>query len=99
MNADDLHRLTTAELQQRAFASARRRHDWGFFLDLFRHTPAAGRAHSLDPDVAEIGVAIDELVAMWRQLTEGQWGEAEPLARARFIDYLGEIPDEEETAD
>ncbi len=99
MNADDLHRLTTAELQQRAFASARRRHDWRFFLDLFRHTPAAARADSLDPDIAEIGVAIDDLVAMWRQLTEGQWGEAEPLARARFIDYLGESGDGEQTAE
>ncbi|WP_026923755.1 hypothetical protein [Glycomyces arizonensis] len=93
MNADDLDQLPTAELQQRAFALARHRHDWGFFIDLFRHTPAAAQADNLDPDVAEIGVAIDDLVAMWRQMTEGEWGEAEPLARARFVDYLREGED------
>lgn len=90
MNADDLDQLSTAELQRRAFALARHRRDWRFFIDLFRHTPAAGEAGGLDPDVAEIGVAIDDLVAMWRQMTEGEWGEVEPLARARFVDYLRE---------
>src|SRR5690606_40429705 len=99
MEADELHRAPTPELQQRAFALARRRREWGFFIDLFRHTPAAAQADSLDPDVAEIGVAIEDLVAMWRQLTEGRWGEAEPLARARFIDYLTEDGDEEGDTD
>lgn len=100
MEADELHRAPTPELQQRAFALARRRRDWGFFIDLFRHTPAAAQADSLDPDVAEIGVAVDDLVAMWRQLTEGEWGEAEPLARARFIDYLApEGVDAEDASD
>ncbi len=99
MNADDLDRLSTPELQQRAFASARHRRDWGFFIDLFRHTPAAAQADSLDPDIAEIGVAVDDLVAMWRQLTQGEWGEAEPLARARFIDYLSQEDEAEDPAD
>ena len=41
-----------------AFALARERRDWRFFIDLFRHTPTALEAEDLDPDVSEIGVAI-----------------------------------------
>ncbi|GAB3229157.1 hypothetical protein GCM10027447_22150 [Glycomyces halotolerans] len=100
MDAEELDRLSTAELQRRAFALARRRRDWRFFIDLFRHTPAAGQADNLDPDVAEVGVAIDDLVGMWREATQGRWGETEPLARAAFIDYLsregGEEPEGED---
>jgi hypothetical protein len=25
---------------------------------------------------------------MWREATKGDWGSAEPLARAAFIDYI-----------
>lgn len=98
MNAEELDQLSTTELQHRAFALARRRRDWRFFIELFRHTPAAAEADNLDPDVAEIGVAIDDLVAMWREATQGEWGRSEPLARAAFIDYLtrhGETEEEE----
>ncbi|THV28943.1 hypothetical protein [Glycomyces paridis] len=88
MNASDLDQYSTADLQRRAFALARGRHDWRFFIDLFRHTPSALEAEDLDPDVAEIGVAIDDLTSMWREATKGDWGAAEPLARAAFIDYI-----------
>lgn len=88
MNASDLHELSTADLQHRAFALARERRDWRFFVDLFRHTPTALESEDLDPDVAEIGVAIDDLLGMWREATQGDWGSAEPLARAAFIDYI-----------
>jgi hypothetical protein len=97
MDAAALDRLPTDELQRRAFALARERRDWRFFVDLFRHTPAAGHAEELDPDIAEIGVAVDDLVGMWRQLTRGQWGASEPLARAAFIDYLTRHEGEEPT--
>lgn len=100
MNVSDLDRLPTADLQQRAFALARRRRDWRFFIDLFRHTPTALESEDLDPDVAEIGVAIDDLVGIWREATKGQWGVAEPLARAAFIDYIIEHgPDAEDATD
>lgn len=89
MNASDLDRYSTPELQHRAFDLARERRDWRFFVDLFRHTPTALEAEDLDPDVAEIGVAIDDLLGMWREATKGDWGAAEPLARAAFIDYIG----------
>ncbi|THV37050.1 hypothetical protein [Glycomyces buryatensis] len=90
MDAADLERLSTPELQHRAFELARHNRDWRFFIELFRHTPAASDTGDLDPDVAEIGVAIDDLVGMWRQATQGKWGESEPLARAAFIDYLSD---------
>jgi hypothetical protein len=88
MNASELDQYPTADLQHRAFALARERRDWRFFIDLFRHTPTALDAEDLDPDVAEIGVAIDDLTGMWREATKGEWGAAEPLARAAFIDYI-----------
>lgn len=88
MKASDLDQLPTAELQQRAFALARGRHDWRFFIELFRHTPTALEAEDLDPDISEIGVAIDDLLSIWREGTKGDWGSAEPLARAAFIDYI-----------
>ncbi|SDK57571.1 hypothetical protein SAMN05216298_0618 [Glycomyces sambucus] len=90
MNATDLDRYTTPELQKRAFALARERHDWRFFIDLFRHTPTALEAEDIDPDVSEIGVAIDDLLSIWHEGTKGEWGAAEPLARAAFIDYIAE---------
>lgn len=90
MNVSELDRLPTADLQHRAFALARHRRDWRFFIELFRHTPTALESADLDPDVAEIGVAIDDLVGIWREATKGQWGASEPLARAAFIDYLTE---------
>ncbi|MCC3761690.1 hypothetical protein K3N28_01200 [Glycomyces sp. TRM65418] len=88
MKATDLDQLPTADLQHRAFALARERRDWRFFIELFRHTPTALDSEDLDPDVAEIGVAIDDLLGMWREATKGDWGSAEPLARAAFIDYI-----------
>jgi hypothetical protein len=88
MNASDLDRLPTSDLQHRAFALARDRRDWRFFIDLFRHTPTALEAEDIDPDVSEIGVAIDDLLSIWREGTKGDWGSAEPLARAAFIDYI-----------
>lgn len=88
MNASNLDQHSTSDLQRRAFALARERRDWRFFIELFRHTPTALESEDLDPDVSEIGVAIDDLLGMWREATKGDWGSAEPLARAAFIDYI-----------
>ncbi|SDE23950.1 hypothetical protein [Glycomyces harbinensis] len=95
MNASDLDQYATPELQRRAFALARERRDWRFFIDLFRHTPTALEAEDIDPDVSEIGVAIDDLLSIWHEGTKGEWGAAEPLARAAFIDYIGKHGAEE----
>jgi hypothetical protein len=93
MNATELDQYPTPELQKRAFALARDRHDWRFFIDLFRHTPTALEAEDIDPDVSEIGVAIDDLLSIWHEGTRGEWGSAEPLARAAFIDYISKHGD------
>jgi hypothetical protein len=98
MDASDLDRQSTPILQSHAFALARERRDWRFFIDLFRHTPTALDSEDLDPDVAEIGVAIDDLLGMWREATKGEWGSAEPLARAAFIDYIQKYGADESTA-
>jgi hypothetical protein len=83
-----LDALTTEELRQRAFATARQRRDLRFFWDVLRHLPDADEAEALDGSPNTWGVTVDEAVALWRQLTGHGYEEAEPLLRAAFIDYL-----------
>ena len=86
----DLDALSTEELRERAFAAARERRDVGFFWSVLRHLPDADEAEALDGSPQSVGPTIDEAVALWRQMTGHQrsYGEAEPLLRAAFIDYL-----------
>ncbi|WP_029767890.1 hypothetical protein [Haloglycomyces albus] len=88
MNFDQLDQLSTEELQSRAFALARSKGDWRFFLDIMRHTSSAAETEDLNSDLAEVGSIVDDLVGMWREATRGEWGSVEPMARADFIDYL-----------
>ncbi|GIE98038.1 hypothetical protein [Paractinoplanes rishiriensis] len=85
----ELDALPTDELRERAFALARRHMDIGFFWSVVKHLPNADDAAELDGAPNSIGPAIDEAVALWREL-EGHsgYGEQEPLLRAAFIDYL-----------
>ncbi|HEY3503236.1 MAG TPA: hypothetical protein VGN37_10710 [Actinocatenispora sp.] len=86
---DDLDQLSTEELRERAFALAHSRHDRHFFWDLIRHLPHAQESNLLDDSTGSIGEFLDEVIGMWREFTgHEQYGEAEPLMRARFIDYL-----------
>ncbi|MFC4337874.1 hypothetical protein [Salininema proteolyticum] len=95
MNFEELDALSTPELQSKAFAVAREKGDWRFFVDLMRHTGAAKDTEDLTSDLAEVGNAVEELVGMWRQASAGTWGDIEPLARAEFIDYLMKNAEEE----
>lgn len=85
---EELGELPTEELRQRAFARAVRRRDVGFFWSLFRHLPHADDTEELDGSLGSVGASVDDAVALWREFTGHGYGEAEPLLRAAFIDYL-----------
>jgi hypothetical protein len=90
-----LDALSTEELRQRAFAEAERRHDIGFFWDVVKHLPEAGALASEDGSLGNITGSLIEAVQAARELFGGhldQLGAAEPLLRAKFIDYLGREP-------
>ncbi|GAA1704989.1 hypothetical protein GCM10009765_62680 [Fodinicola feengrottensis] len=80
--------LPTEELRQRAFSTARHHGDIRFFVDLLRHLPAASDTERLDNSTGDIGLAVDDAVALWREFTGHGLGDAEPVLRASFIDYL-----------
>ncbi|MEU4562468.1 hypothetical protein AB0F72_29150 [Actinoplanes sp. NPDC023936] len=84
----ELDALSTEELRERAFARARQHHDVKFYWSVLRHLPDADEAAALDGAPNSIGPTIDEAVALWRELEGRDLGEAEPLLRAAFIDYL-----------
>ncbi|MBX6355456.1 MAG: hypothetical protein IRZ05_06305 [Micromonosporaceae bacterium] len=84
----ELDALSTEELRRRAFALARERRDVGFFWSVLRHLPHADDAEELDGSLGSYGASVDDAVALWRELTGHGYGEAEPLLRAAFIDYL-----------
>lgn len=86
----ELDALTTEDLRERAFGKARERHDVGFYVSVMRHLPAAGDVEELDASLGAYGASVDEAVEWWRELTgqDRDYGDAEPLLRAAFIDYL-----------
>lgn len=83
-----LDALSTEDLRHRAFAIARERRDVGFFWSVLRHLPHADDTESLDASLGSVGASIDDAVALWRELEGHGYGDAEPLLRAAFIDYL-----------
>lgn len=84
----DLDTLPTEELRRRAFALAERRHDIGFFWDLVRHLPRTADASAEDGSAGGIGESIADVIGIFRQLTGHGYGAAEPLVRAKFVEYL-----------
>ena len=80
--------LSTEELRKRAFAQAIERHDVGFFWSVLRHLPHAEETEELDASLGAVGASVDDAVALWREFTGHGYGNAEPLLRAAFIDYL-----------
>jgi hypothetical protein len=87
-SVEELDRLSTDELRQRAFDRAEHHRDVAFFWDLVRHLhPTEGVANE-DASAGHITGGIAEVVEMVRELMGGGLGEREPLIRARFIDYL-----------
>lgn len=81
----ELDALPTEELQERAFQLARERRDVGFFWSLFEHVPTSETG-----DDGSFGVqsTVDDAVAAWKETTDHEYGDEEPLVRAAFIDYL-----------
>ena len=64
------------------------RRDVGFFWSVLRHLPHADETEELDASLGAVGASVDDAVALWREFTGHGYGEAEPLLRAAFIDYL-----------
>jgi hypothetical protein len=86
----DLDSLSTEELRQRAFALAAKHRDIGFFWSVLKHLPhVTDDADNVEADLGAIGGTIADAIGAWREFTgrEG-YGNAEPLLRAAFIDYL-----------
>ena len=85
----ELDALDTETLRSRAFELARSRHDLRFFWDLAKHVPAAGEAAAADGFTAP-GASISDLIELFRELRGEHLGDAEPMIRAHFIDYLAQ---------
>jgi hypothetical protein len=83
----ELDALPTEELRHRAFALARERRDVGFFWNLFTHVPH-GNEETQDGWLGSFAASVDDAVALWREVTDHDYGAAEPIVRAAFIDYL-----------
>ncbi len=83
-----LDALSTEELRERAFALAARHHDIAFFWSVLRHLPHADDTESLDASLGAFGASVSDAIALWREFTGHGYGDAEPLLRAAFIDYL-----------
>jgi hypothetical protein len=84
----ELDQLSTEELRERAFHQARERHDVGFFVRIIRHLPHADDAEALDGSLGSVAASVSDLVSLWREFTGHGYGDAEPMLRAAFIDYL-----------
>jgi hypothetical protein len=90
MDAPDLEQRSTEELRHRAFTLATQRHDVGFFWSVLKHLPHADDAESLDASLGAVGASISDALALWREFTgHSGYGDAEPLLRAAFLEYLG----------
>ncbi len=84
----EMDALSTEDLRERAFNLARERRDVRFFWSVLQHLPHADDAEELDASMGAYGASIDDAIALWRELGGENYGAAEPLLRAAFIDYL-----------
>lgn len=90
---DELDRLSTKELQERAFSLARRRLDVGFFWRLLEAAPAAETAAGhLDEAKADI-LSFSERVA---DVVNPDTAEEAEAFRPLYLDYLREHPQDGE---
>ena len=86
-----LEDLPYDELRDRAFAIAEQRHDLGFFIDLFNHTPAMHDASDEGGSLGDISGSLVESVSAARQaFGRESVGDLEPLFVARFATYIRE---------
>jgi hypothetical protein len=84
----ELDALPTEELRHRAFELAERKHDVGFFWEIIRHLPPSDDIAAEDASAGNITGSLAEMTELVRQLAGRSLGDAEPLIRARFIDYI-----------
>ena len=87
-SVEELDRLSTEELRQRAFERAEHKRDVGFFWDLIKHLPPTEDIASEDASAGNITAGLADLVEIVRELMGRDLGDTEPLIRARFIAYL-----------
>lgn len=86
-----LQDLSYDEVKSRAIHLAEKRHDVGFFYDLFRHTPAMNAAQSEGGSLGDFTGSIIEMVSAAQEaFGSASVGDLEPLFRARFEEYLTE---------
>jgi hypothetical protein len=88
MEQQDLDQLSTEELRQQAFSLAVKRRDLSFFWSIFRHLPSADDAETLDASFGAVGASVNDAVALWREFSGHEYGDAEPMLRAAFMAYL-----------
>jgi hypothetical protein len=88
-SVDELDRLSTDELRQRAFDRAEQRRDVGFFWDLIKHLAPSEDIATEDASAGNITGGIADVVEIVRELMGRDLGDKEPLVRARFINYIG----------
>jgi hypothetical protein len=85
---DELDALPTDELREKAFAKAEHGRDVGFFWDLVKHLPGSEEVGADDGSAGGLGESIGGAIDLVRDLLGRHDGSAEPLLRARYIDYL-----------
>jgi hypothetical protein len=85
---DELDKLPTEELRDRAFSRAEHHADIGFFWDLIKHLPASAGLEGEDGSLGGVSVSITDTIELVREILGKDLGDHEPLIRARYIDYL-----------
>jgi hypothetical protein len=88
-----LDALTTDELREQAFTKAEHAHDVGFFWDLIKHLGASEAMGSDDGSAGGLGEGIGGAIGIVRELLGRHEESAEPMLRARYIDYLQQSGD------
>ena len=91
MDPQALESLTTEELRAKAFDVAEHRLDVGFFWDVLKHLPASQELASNDSFTAA-PAAVSDLIELVREFRGGHLAEAEPVLRAKFLEYLSQHP-------
>lgn len=83
--------LPYTELRDKAFALAHKKHDIGFFYDLYRHAPSLQDAQAEGGSLGDIsGTILDMVSAAEQTFGEENVGDMEPLFVAKFATYLRE---------
>lgn len=89
MDRAELDAMTTDELRHKAFSVAERRLDVGFFWDLLKHLPASASV-ARDDSFSGAPAAVSDALELFREFRGDHLGDAEPMIRAKFLDYLRE---------